>query len=137
LFPFDTLDDKLESLISISKNFSSLIILNDEKYDYKLVSPIYDYHSLYMDGNLLCGNYDVYIDDKCFGITTFEIPVFNGKVLSKELIRFINRSLNVPNLILKLKHLSIKGKYLIDILVKNKKTPDLFKKQFQNMEILG
>lgn len=125
----------LSSLVEINSISSKEVILVEN--DFRFSSNIYDYHDLYVDKNNLCGIYNIVAGSSIYGITTFEIPIYQDKKISKQLIRFLNRSYNITFLIKKLKDLKINNKSLLKILLSNKKTPDLFKKHFKNYELLG
>lgn len=104
--------------------------------DFRLAQPIYDYHDLYINNNCLCGLYNVAAGNNFYGVTTFEIPIFKNKKLSPELVRFLNRSQDLNHLLKNVRKLQVKNKSFLDLLLKNKKVPKVFKKYFQNFELL-
>lgn len=124
----------LTDLIEINSISSREVILVEN--DFRFSTIMYDYHDLYIDSNNLCGIYNIIAGSNIYGITTFEIPIYQDKKISKPLIRFLNRNYNLTFLIKKLKNLKINKKSLLNILVKNKKVPSLFKKHFQNYQLL-
>jgi len=125
---------QLQNLIEVNNVSSREVILVEN--DFRFSSIMYDYHELYIDNNNLCGMYNIIVGSDIYAITTFEIPIYQDKKISKPLIRFINRNYNITFLINKLKDLKINNKNLLNVLVKNKKCPVLFKKHFQNWQLL-